>query len=279
MSSRATPSGITRTFATAEHVTRSINAARGYLECLWDKARAEQNAVVFKVRVQYIGRKIRELEEQDNKDDDEPAVSIAEAAEWIAWRENIDESMDVWVSRSDVAIFEEDEIVRFAAYKKYRDMLGLPVYDAPIFVIHPLESEERLAIQRRFDVEREVLIMTNSGDFVSHQDVMALRAAVGKGRVVYRGCSLITPELTEQREIDALRAAGDAVDSFREWVPATVARIANTDKFGVPLGEDLWSSYFGSMGYRRIEEIANRPVPVPVQTQQAVIQPQALAAP
>lgn len=85
---------------------------------------------------------------------------------------------------------------------------------------------------------------------------MNFRAAAGKGRVVYANCPLVTPDLTVQKEIDWLRAAGDVVGSFREWVPVTVARLANTDTLGTPLGEDIWSVYFASMGYKRIEEIS-----------------------
>lgn len=105
MFSRATSSHTNSNAANAAaRVTRSINAAREYLECLWNKARAEQNAVVFKLRVEYIERKIKEIEEQDDDDNDEPALSIVDAAEWIAWRENISQLMDSWVSRSEVKV-------------------------------------------------------------------------------------------------------------------------------------------------------------------------------
>ncbi|KAH7356427.1 hypothetical protein BKA65DRAFT_579305 [Rhexocercosporidium sp. MPI-PUGE-AT-0058] len=258
--------------ATIARTTRSIDAARAYLQCLWDKARAEQNAVVFKLRVEYIERKLKEFANNSNA----PALPANEAAALKAWLTQIKPAMKRWEDRVEVKMLEGMEVERLAEYKKYREALGLGVYDAPIFVIHPLESEERLAIQKRFDVEREVLIMTNPETVLSQQDIVNLRTGNGNGRVLYRGCPLMTPAVSVQNEIDALQAAGDVVNELRNWVPAIVAKHAGTDLSGDTDEEDLWGAYFASMGYERIENSAamSASTPVPARGQQGMRPPQ-----
>ncbi|KAH7407965.1 hypothetical protein BKA64DRAFT_721705 [Cadophora sp. MPI-SDFR-AT-0126] len=235
-------------------------AARAYVELLWDLAKAEQEALVFKVRVQHIEKQIKEVIDSPYG----PGLTENETQELSTWRKEMRPKMRIWVAKSDIKNLQDKCTEIYEKYAEARRQKSCGVYEAPRFVINCLESQERIDIQREFDVNREFLIMTNPEVEISHQQINALRTAAGRGRAVYRGCSLIKPEFSVEKELEALQAAGDAANDFEVWVPGSVARLAQTDSCGTPLTGSRWNEYFSSLGYMRLEQLLITPAqPLP----------------
>ncbi|KAK0106878.1 hypothetical protein ONS95_003599 [Cadophora gregata] len=260
MSSSASPTRQLR-FRTARSANIGEAAAtRAYVECVWDLAKATQEAIVFKVQIKNIEKQIKEV--IDNPWG--PHLTEGETHELNKWRNQLRPKMLSWVTNSEVRHLRIKCAELYNRYVEERGKKGLGAYEAPTFIINCLESQERLHIQRKFDINRESLIMANPESELSHQQITDLRAAAGRGRAVYRGCSLIKSEYTVEKELLALQAAGSVVNSYKAWIPISTARLAGTDVFGAPLIEDPWMGYFTTLGYLRLEELLATPVqPLP----------------
>ncbi|PVH81873.1 hypothetical protein DL98DRAFT_587190 [Cadophora sp. DSE1049] len=240
--------------------TSEAASARVYVEVLWNLAKAEQEALVFKVRVEHIEKCIKEIIDSPYG----PSLTDGETQELTTWRNETRPKMRTWVTKSDIRDLQDKCTELHDKYAEARGKKGRGVYEAPRFVINCLESQERLDIQKKFDVNREFLIMTNPEVEISHQHINTLRAAAGRGRAVYRDCSLIKPDFSVEKELEALQAAGNVVNTLRVWVPVSTARLADTDRYGTPLTGNPWTEYFTSLGYMRLEQLLTAPVqPLP----------------
>lgn len=79
--------------------TREAAAALAYVECVWDLALAVQEATVFKVQMEYIDQKIKEVQEMPG-----PDLTENEAHELATWRDDNRAKMDAWVTKSEVTV-------------------------------------------------------------------------------------------------------------------------------------------------------------------------------
>ncbi|KAL5324584.1 hypothetical protein ACEPPN_009130 [Leptodophora sp. 'Broadleaf-Isolate-01'] len=245
-----------------------ITAAVKYLEFAWNQALWSQEAIVYKS----IGHRALDLIEEIESSEDID-LTAAQISDIESWKTNVVrllegyESEYLTITRSNA---EQELYVKYANAILYK---GLLIYSKPSFFINCTESVERLAIQKKYDTQREALLMTNDEAKMSFSDVEALRKV--DGRKIYRGCVLTDNHLSIDAELRELNNVGDAVNQRKAWLPDVIANLVGMSTAGVPFGEEdswEWDEYFMNLGYKRAEELAQDSLPAPVQTPQQLSQ-------
>ncbi|KAH7356428.1 hypothetical protein BKA65DRAFT_579307 [Rhexocercosporidium sp. MPI-PUGE-AT-0058] len=243
-----------------------LAAALKYLEFSWDQALWSQESIVYKVIGEQALGLIEDVELSEHN-----GFSHEQISDIQAWKTNIGHLIESYGSEYLNKMRRDAEEELFIKYANSMLSKGLLIYAKPTFLINCTESVERLAIQKKYDTQREALLMTNDEGKISFSDVEALRVA--DGRKIYRGCVLIDNHLSIDAELRELSDAGDAVLQRKTCLPDAVGELVGLSPAGVPFGREdswEWDEYFLTLGYKRAEDLAQEPEtePVPVSQQQ-----------
>ncbi|KAG4432273.1 hypothetical protein IFR05_012240 [Cadophora sp. M221] len=226
-------------------------AAIKLLEFTWDQALWSQEAIVYKT----IGLQRKSTTSNSWK------TSIGRLIEGY-------ESEFLNNTRRDA---EHELYVKYASAILSR---GLRIYSKPTFLINCTESFKRLTIQKKYETQREALLMTNDESTLSFSNVEALRKV--DGRRIYRGCVITSSHLSIDAELRELNDVGDAVTTRKVWLPELIAELGDMSTAGVPFGEEEcweWDEYFQNLGCKRAEELALESEPAQLQPLQQPGQP------